>query len=71
MQPRKTGLDPTKLLILKALETHGMMSVEELRPLVSNLSRSSTGKALRNLWDRKLVTQSFNGNKSFWRIRGT
>jgi hypothetical protein len=48
-----------------------MMSVEELRPWVSNLSRSSTGKALRNLWDRKLVTQSFRGNKSIWRIRGT
>ena len=60
-------LHPTKTLILRLLkngpQTIGQVS-EEIR-----VGYTHTGKLLRKLWERGYVTESFMGNKSFWRLR--
>jgi DNA-binding transcriptional ArsR family regulator len=64
-------LDPTKTLILRELQKNGERTVEQIFDVLGGVSKKAIGTALRQLWDRKLVTQSFRvgSNKSFWRLR--
>jgi predicted ArsR family transcriptional regulator len=69
MNPRRSNLDPTKILILRVLEKNGTQTVQQVSDEVG-VGYTGVARALRNLWDRKLVTVTYKmGGKSYWRIR--
>ena len=69
MKPRRSNLDPTKILILRILEKNGTQTIQQVSDEVV-VGYTGVGRALRNLWDRKLVTVTYKaGGKSYWRIR--
>ena len=69
MNPRRSNLDPTKILILRVLEKNGTQTVQQVSDEVG-VGRSNIARALHNLWDRKLVTVTYkSGGKTYWRIR--
>jgi len=69
MKPRRSNLDPTKILILRILEKNGTQTIQQVSDEVG-VGYTGVGRALRNLWDRKLVTVTYKaGGKSYWRIR--
>ena len=61
-------LHPTKTLILRFLEKNGPQTIRQVSEEI-RLSYTYTGKLLRQLHDMRLLTESFTGNKSYWRIR--
>jgi DNA-binding transcriptional ArsR family regulator len=63
-------LDPTKTLILRELDEKGQRSTKQLTEVLG-ITHKAVGKALRQLWDMKLVTQSFKvgSRETFWRPR--
>ena len=69
MNPRRSNLDATKILILRVLEKNGTQTVQQVSDEVG-VGYTGVARALRNLWDRKLVTVKYKmGGKSYWRIR--
>ena len=69
MNPRRSNLGPTKILILRVLEKNGTQTVQQVSDEVG-VGYTGVARALRNLWDRKLVTVTYKmGGKSYWRIR--
>ena len=68
MNPPLSKLHPTKILILRTLEKNGPQTIQQVSDEV-RVGYTGVGRALRQLWDLKLVTESFRGGKSYWRIR--
>jgi predicted ArsR family transcriptional regulator len=69
MNPRRSNLGPTKILILRVLEKNGTQAVQQVSDEVG-VGYTGVARALRQLWDRKLVTVTYKtGGKSYWRIR--
>lgn len=69
MNPPRSKLDPTKILILRILKKNGPQTIQQVSDEV-RVGYTGVGRALRQLWDLGLVTESFKGSKSYWRIRG-
>jgi DNA-binding transcriptional ArsR family regulator len=67
--PPRSKLDPTKILILRILKKNGTQTIRQVCDEMGGLSYSAVGNALRGLWKLGLVTESFKGSKSYWRIR--
>jgi predicted ArsR family transcriptional regulator len=69
MNPTRYKLHSTKKLILRSLEKNGTQTVQQVSDEVG-VGYTGVARALRNLWDRKLVTVTYkSGGKSYWRIR--
>lgn len=68
MNPRRSKLHPTKILILRTLEKNGSQTIQQVSDEIG-VGYTGVGLALRQLWDLKLVTVTYKGNKSYWRIR--
>ena len=68
MNPPLSKLHPTKILILRVLEKNGTQTIQQVSEAVG-VGYTGVARALRQLWDLGLVTQSFKGGKSYWRIR--
>ena len=68
MNPPLSKLHPTKILILRVLEKNGTQTIQQVSDEVG-VGYTGVGRALRQLWDLGLVTESFMGGKSYWRIR--
>ena len=66
--PRHSKLDPTKTLILRFLEKNGPQTIRQVSEEVG-VGYIYMGRLLRDLWKQGHVTESFKGNKSFWRLR--
>ena len=67
-RPKYSKLHPTKVLILRVLKKNGPQTIRQVSDEVG-VGYTGVGYALRQLWDLKLVTESFKGGKSYWRIR--
>jgi DNA-binding MarR family transcriptional regulator len=68
-----TNLPPSRLhsnktLILRFLEKNPNQTIQQVSEEIK-LSYTHTGRLLRDLWKQDYVTESFTGNKSFWRLR--
>ena len=61
-------MHPNKTLILRFLEKNGPQTVRQVSEEIG-VSYTHTGRLLRDLWKQGHVTESFTGNKSFWRLR--
>jgi DNA-binding transcriptional ArsR family regulator len=68
MNPPLSKLHPTKILILRVIEKNGPQTIQQVSDEVG-VGYTGVGRALRQLWDLGLVTESFMGGKSYWRIR--
>lgn len=68
MNPRRSNLDATKILILRVLEKNGTQTIQQVSDEV-RVGYTGVGRALRQLWDLKLVTVTYKGSKTYWRIR--
>jgi DNA-binding Lrp family transcriptional regulator len=68
MNPPLSKLHSTKILILRVLEKNGTQTIQQVSDEVG-VGYTGVGRALRQLWDLGLVTESFTSNKSYWRIR--
>ena len=67
--PRHSKLDPTKTLILRVIEKNGPQTIQQVSDEVG-VGYTGVGRALRQLWDLGLVTVTYKGSKTYWRIRG-
>jgi DNA-binding transcriptional ArsR family regulator len=61
-------MHPTKILILRFLEKNGPQTIRQVSEEI-RIGYTHAGVLLRQLYDMGLLTESFTGNKSYWRIR--
>ena len=61
-------MHPNKTLILRFLEKNGPQTIRQVSEEIG-VGYTHTGRLLRDLWKQGHVTESFTGNKSFWRLR--
>jgi DNA-binding MarR family transcriptional regulator len=70
LNPPRSKLGPTKILILRILENNGPQTVAQVRDAM-RMSHTLINKSLNDLWQMGLVTQSFPKGllNATWRIR--
>ena len=68
MNLRRSKLHPTKILILRTLEKNGSQTIQQVSDEIG-VGYTGVGSALRQLWDLRLVTVTYKGSKTYWRIR--
>jgi DNA-binding MarR family transcriptional regulator len=62
------GLTSTSAMILILLENSGPQTTRQISEAM-RMDYKYMGRLMRQLWDKKRVTQSFAGTTSYWRVR--